>query len=43
LDVHQIIHNFVRTHWTTGVVPAVAMGIIAGALDLEDILTQRFA
>jgi transposase-like protein len=43
LDVHQIIHNFVRTHWTTGVVPAVAMGIITGVLGLKDILTQRFA
>ncbi|MDM8567247.1 hypothetical protein QUF74_16555 [Candidatus Halobeggiatoa sp. HSG11] len=43
LDVHQIIHNFVRCHWTTCIVPAVAMGIITGALGLEDILTQRFA
>ena len=43
LDVHLIIHNFVRRHWTTGVVPAVALGIFTGALGLEDILTQRFA
>ena len=43
LDVHQIIHNFVRHHWTTGVVPAVALNIIEGALCLEDILTNRFA
>lgn len=43
LDVHQIIHNFVRRHWTTGVVPAVALNIIEGALCLEDILTSRFA
>ncbi len=43
LDVHQIIHNFVRKHWTTGVVPAVALGITTGALSLNDILTQRFA
>ena len=42
LDVHQIIHNFVRAHWTTGVVPAVALGVMGGALCLEDILTQRF-
>ncbi|MCK5877209.1 MAG: IS1 family transposase, partial [Candidatus Marithrix sp.] len=41
--VHQIIHNFVRVHWTTCVVPAVALGIIPEALGLEDILTQRFA
>jgi transposase-like protein len=43
LDVHQIIHNFVRQHWTTGVVPAVALNILEGALCLEGILTNRFA
>lgn len=43
LDVHQIIHNFVRPHWTTGNVPAVALGIIKDALCLNDILTTRFA
>ena len=43
LDVHQIIHNFVRHHWTTGEVPAVALGVTTGALGLEDILTWRFA
>lgn len=43
LDVHQIIHNFVRSHWTTGEVPAVALGVIKGALCLEDILAHRFA
>ena len=42
LDVHQIFHNFIRRHWTTGVVPAVALGVITGALGLEEILTQRF-
>jgi len=42
LDVHQIIHNFVRNHWTTGEVPAVALGVITGALGLEGILTARF-
>ena len=41
LDVHQITHNFVRPHWTTGKVPAVALGIIEGALCLEDLLTMR--
>jgi len=43
LDVHQIIHNFVRRHWTTGVVPAVALGVLKDALCLEDILMGRFA
>jgi hypothetical protein len=43
LDVHQIIHNFIRSHWTTGEVPAIALGVITGALCLEDVLTGRFA
>lgn len=43
LDVHQILHNFVRRHWTTGKVPGVALGVIAEALSLEGILTSRFA
>ena len=43
LDVHQIIHNFVRPHWTTGKVPAVSLGIFKDALCLKNILTHRFA
>lgn len=43
LDVHQIIHNFIRPHWTTGVVPAVALGIISTSLSLIDILTMAKA
>ncbi len=43
LDVHQIIHNFIRRHWTTGTVPAVALGILEDALCLEDLLTMRLA
>jgi len=42
LDVHQIIHNFIRQHWTTGEVPAVALGIIPNPFCLENILTNRF-
>ena len=40
LDVQQIIHNFVRSYWTTGLVPAVALGIISNPLNLIDILTM---
>ncbi len=43
LDVHQIIHNFVRPHWTTGEVPAVALGVLEKLLCLESILNGRFA
>lgn len=42
-DVHQIIHNFVREHWTTGIVLAVAFGVIKESMCLEDILSSRFA
>lgn len=42
LDVHQLIHNFVRRHWTTLEVPAVTLGVIKEALCLEDILNRRF-
>ncbi len=43
LDVHQLIHNFVRPHWTTGVVPAVALGIMTHPMSLEEILTTQKA
>jgi hypothetical protein len=43
LDVHQLIHNFVRPHWTTREVPAVSMGILLKPFTLEDILTMQKA
>ena len=43
LNVHQIIHNFVRSHWTTGKVPAVALGVLEKPLCLESILNGRFS
>ncbi len=41
LDIHQIIHNYVRPHWTTRRVPAVSLGILAEALTLENILLMQ--
>lgn len=41
LDIHQIIHNYVRPHWTTGKVPAVSLGILAEPLTLESILSMQ--
>ena len=41
LDVYWVIHNFVRKHWTTGEVPAVAMGVLCAPLGLEDILMMQ--
>jgi hypothetical protein len=41
LDVYWILHNFVRPHFTTRQVPAVAMGIIAQGFSLEDIFRMQ--
>jgi hypothetical protein len=39
LDVYGILHNFVRVHFTTQHVPAVALGIIEQGLSLADIFS----
>src|SRR5918992_2212664 len=39
LDVYWILHNFVRVHFTTKHVPAVALGIIEQGLSLADIFS----
>ena len=41
LDIFWIVHNFVRTHFTTRKVPAVALGIIEKGLTWEDLLQIR--
>jgi len=43
LDVQQLIHNFVRPHWTTKEVPAVSLGIVNEPFTLEDILSMQKA
>lgn len=44
LDVYWVLHNFVRPHFTTKQVPAVAIGIIDQGFSLEDIFRmQRIA
>lgn len=43
LDVHWLIHNFVRPHWTTGEVPAVALGMLDKGFSIEQALRiKRF-
>jgi hypothetical protein len=37
LDVYWIVHNFVRVHFTTRQVPAVALGILQCGLSLKEI------
>jgi helix-turn-helix, Psq domain len=44
LDVYGIVHNFVRIHFTTHQVPAVALGILEHGFSLHDIfLIQKIA
>jgi hypothetical protein len=39
LDVYWILHNFVRVHFTTWKVPAVALGIIEQGFSLAQIFS----
>jgi len=43
LDVFWLVHNFVRVHFTTKVVPAVKLGILATELSWSQLLTMRYA
>jgi hypothetical protein len=43
LDVYWILHNFVRPHFTTRQVPAVALGILETELSLSDIFRTQYA
>ena len=38
LDILWVVHNFIRRHFTTGQVPAVALGILAKGLSWESLL-----
>jgi len=42
LDVYWILHNFVRPHFTTRQVPAVALGILETGLSLSDIFRIQY-
>ena len=41
LDVYWVIHNFVRVHFTTKQVPAVALGIIEEGLSIHEMFQVR--
>ena len=44
LDVYWIVHNFVRVHFTTRQVPAVALGILDRGFGLHELfLIQKAA
>jgi transposase-like protein len=38
LDVYWVVHNFMRTHFTTKQVPAVSIGILDEAISWEELL-----
>ena len=43
-DMLWIVHNFIRPHFTTGKVPAVALGIVEEGLSWEEVCTiQKIA
>jgi transposase-like protein len=42
LDVHWLLHNFVRPHFTTKQVPAVALGILERGLSLFELFKVRY-
>jgi len=41
LDIFWMVHNFVRPHFTTRTVPAVALGLLEKGLTLEELLQLR--
>ncbi len=43
LDVYWLVHNFVRIHFTTKVVPAVKLGILKLGISWSQLLSIRYA
>lgn len=43
LDVYWLVHNFVRVHFTTKVVPAVKLGILETGLSWSQLFRMRYA
>ncbi len=43
LDVHWLLHNFVRPHFTTRQIPAVALGVLDAGLTLPALFRIRYA
>ena len=42
LDVYWLLHDFVRRHYTTKQVPAVALGILAAGLTWADLFRIQY-
>jgi len=43
LDLQWLIHNFVRVHFTTKVIPAVKLGILEVGLSWMQLFSIRYA
>lgn len=43
MDVYWVFHNFMRIHFTTREVPAVALGIIGRGLSVTELFQLRRA
>jgi len=43
LNVYWVIHNYVRTHFTTKEVPAVSLGLIEKGLNLKTLFSIQYA
>jgi transposase-like protein/IS1 family transposase len=43
LDVFWVVHNFIRVHFTTKVVPAVKLGILETGLSWQQVFMIRYA
>ena len=43
LDIIQLIHNYVRPHFTTQQVPAVALSILERGLSFEELMQIQIA
>jgi len=41
LDVYWVVHNFIRVHFTTKKVPAVALGVIREGLSIHEIFQLK--
>ncbi len=43
LDLFWLVHNFLRVHFTTKIVPAVKLGIVKTGISWSQLLTIRYA
>lgn len=43
LDIQHIIHNFIRSHYTTKIVPAVKIGILSTGMTMIELLTTKIS